>query len=59
MDFVIETTAGLVAIEVKLSATPRPAMAADRFVRKKGIDILMKAIPEVLAGDRRMQFQIA
>ena len=28
VDFVVETTAGLVAIEVKLSATPRPAMAA-------------------------------
>ena len=28
VDFVVETTTGLVAIEVKLSATPRPAMAA-------------------------------
>ena len=28
VDFVIEAAAGLVAIEVKLSATPRPAMAA-------------------------------
>ncbi len=28
VDFVVETTAGLVAIEVKLSATPRPTMAA-------------------------------
>ena len=28
VDFVVEATTGLVAIEVKLSATPRPAMAA-------------------------------
>ena len=28
VDFVVETSAELVAIEVKLSATPRPAMAA-------------------------------
>ena len=28
MDFVIETAAGLVGIEVKLLATPQPAMAA-------------------------------
>ena len=33
--------------------------AAGRFVRKKGFDFLLKAIPEVLAGDRRIQFQIA
>ena len=33
--------------------------AAGRFVRKKGVDFFMKAIPEVLAGDRRIQFQIA
>ena len=28
VDFVVEATTGLVAVEVKLSATPRPAMAA-------------------------------
>ena len=28
VDFVVETTAGVVPIEVKLSATPRPAMAS-------------------------------
>ena len=33
--------------------------AAGRFVRKKGFDFLLKAIPEVLASDRRIQFQIA
>ena len=33
--------------------------AAGRFVRKKGFDFLLKAIPDVLAGDRRIQFQIA
>ena len=33
--------------------------AAGRFVRKKGFDYLLKAIPEVLASDRRIQFQIA
>ena len=33
--------------------------AADRFVRKKGFDFLLKEIPDVLAGDRRIQFQIA
>ena len=32
---------------------------AGRFVRKKGFDFLLKAIPEVLVGDRRIQFQIA
>ena len=32
---------------------------AGRFVRKKGFDFLLKAIPEVLAGDCRTQFQIA
>ena len=33
--------------------------AAGRFVRKKGFDFLLKAIPEVLAGDCRIRFQIA
>ena len=33
--------------------------AAGRFVKKKGFDFLLKAIPEVLAGDRRIRFQIA
>ena len=33
--------------------------SAGRFVRKKGFDFLLKAIPEVLAGDRRIRFQIA
>ena len=33
--------------------------AAGRFVKKKGFDFLLKAIPDVLAGDRRIQFQIA
>ena len=33
--------------------------AAGRFVRKKGFDFLLKAIPDVLAGDCRIQFQIA
>ena len=33
--------------------------AAGRFVRKKGFDLLLKAIPEVLASDRRIRFQIA
>ena len=33
--------------------------AAGRFVRKKGFDFLLKAIPEVLAGDHRIHFQIA
>ena len=33
--------------------------AAGRFVRKKGFDFLLKAIPEVLASDCRIQFQIA
>ena len=34
-------------------------LAAGRFVRKKGFDFLLKAIPEVLASDCRIQFQIA
>ena len=33
--------------------------AAGRFVRIKGFDLLLKAIPEVLASDCRIQFQIA
>ena len=33
--------------------------AAGRFVRKKGFDFLLKAIPDVLASDCRIQFQIA
>ena len=33
--------------------------AAGRFVRKKGFDFLLKAIPEVLANDCRIRFQIA
>ena len=33
--------------------------AVGRFVRKKGFDFLLKAIPEVLASDRRVQYQIA
>ena len=33
--------------------------AAGRFVRKKGFDLLLKAIPEVLASDSRIRFQIA
>ena len=33
--------------------------AAGRFVRKKGFDYFLKAIPEVLAGDGRIRFQIA
>ena len=33
--------------------------AAGRFVGKKGFDFLMKAIPDVLAGGHRIQFQIA
>ena len=33
--------------------------AAGRFVRKKGFDLLLKAIPEVLASDCRIRFQIA
>ena len=33
--------------------------AAGRFVRKKGFDFLLKAIPEVLASDCKIQFQIA
>ena len=33
--------------------------ATGRFVRKKGIDILLKAIPEVLSDDFRIRFQIA
>ena len=33
--------------------------SAGRFVRKKGFDFLLKAIPEVLASDCRIQFQIA
>ena len=33
--------------------------AAGRFVRKKGFDFLLKAIPEVLASDCRIRFQIA
>ena len=33
--------------------------AASRFVRKKGFDFLLKAIPEVLACDCRIRFQIA
>ena len=33
--------------------------AAGRFVRKKGFDFLLKAIPDFLAGDCRIQFQIA
>ena len=32
---------------------------AGRFVRKKDFDVLLKAIPEVLANDCRIQFQIA
>ena len=32
---------------------------AGRFVRKKGFDFLLKAIPEVLASDCKIQFQIA
>ena len=33
--------------------------AAGRFVRKKGFDLLLKAIPEVLASDCRTRLQIA
>ena len=33
--------------------------AAGRFVKKKGFDLLLKAIPEVLASDSRIRFQIA
>ena len=32
---------------------------AGRFVRKKGFDYFLKAIPEVLASDGRIRFQIA
>ena len=32
---------------------------AGRFVRKKGFDFLLKAIPEVLTSDCRIRFQIA
>ena len=33
--------------------------AAGRFVRKKGFDYFLKAIPDVLASDGRIRFQIA
>ena len=33
--------------------------AAGRFVKKKGIDFLLRAIPEMLTSDCRIQFQIA
>ena len=33
--------------------------AAGRFVRKKGFDFLLKAIPEVLVSDCKIRFQIA
>ena len=54
VDFVVETPSGLVPIEVKLSATPRPAMAAAIKIFKK--DIGSNALPGYVVhpGDTRL-----
>lgn len=54
MDFVVETASGLVPIEVKRSATPRPAMAAAIKTFQK--DMGSRALPGyvVYLGDIRL-----
>ena len=54
VDFVVETPSGLVPIEVKLSATPRPAMAAAIKIFKK--DIGSNVLPGYVVhpGDTRL-----
>ena len=54
VDFVVETAAGLVPIEVKLSATPWPAMAAT--VKRFQADAKGKAMPGYVVhpGDIRL-----
>ena len=54
VDFVVETPSGLVPIEVKLSATPRPAMAASIKIFRE--DIGSNAMPGYVVhpGDMRL-----